>query len=115
MVESILGTRIRERRRQSGIAQAELARRIGISASYLNLIERNKRRIAGPLLLKVAAALGTNLEDLDGASERRLAEALTEIAHLPTLDTFQIDARSAGTFIGQFPGWARAVAALARS
>ena len=33
-----------------GVTQAEMSRRIGISASYLNLIERNKRGIAGPLL-----------------------------------------------------------------
>ena len=54
MPKSILGTRIRERRRAMGVTQAEMSRRIGISASYLNLIERNKRGIAGPLLRRAA-------------------------------------------------------------
>ena len=67
MPRAILGTRIRERRRSIGITQVELARRIGISASYLNLIERNKRGIAGPLLRRAAEALDLRLEELDGA------------------------------------------------
>ena len=115
MVDSILGARIRERRRRSGMTQSNLAREIGISASYLNLIERNKRRITAPLLDKIAEALDANLEDLDGATERRLAETLTEIAHLPTLKAQEIEAEAAGELIGRYPGWARALAALARS
>ena len=71
MVDAILGTRIRERRRRAGITQSNLAKKIGISASYLNLIEGNKRRIAGPMLVKIADALDAEVEELDGASERR--------------------------------------------
>lgn len=115
MVDAILGTRIRERRRRSGITQSDLAQKIGISASYLNLIERNKRRIAGPLLGRVAEALDAEVDELDGASERRLAENLHEIAHLPALDALSIETESAGEMIGRYPGWARALAALARS
>ena len=115
MSDAILGTRIRERRRRAGITQSNLAKKIGISASYLNLIERNKRRIAGPMLVKIADALGAELEDLDGASERRLAETLLEIAHLPTLEGLEIEAEGVGELIGRYPGWARALGALARS
>lgn len=115
MVDAILGTRIRERRRRAGITQSDLAHRIGISASYLNLIERNKRRIAGPMLAKIATALEADVEELDGASERRLAERLNEIAHLPSLESMNIETQSAGELIGRYPGWARALAALARS
>lgn len=115
MPKAIVGTRIRERRRALGITQVDLARRIGISASYLNLIERNKRGIAGSLLLRAAAALELGLDDLDGAAERRLLETLAELAHAPDLATLGIEAESAGELIGRYPGWARAVAALARS
>jgi predicted transcriptional regulator/DNA-binding XRE family transcriptional regulator len=115
MRTAILGTRIRERRRVLGITQAELARRIGISASYLNLIERNKRRIAGPLLRRAAGALDLGLDELDGAAERRLLETLNEVAHLPDIKALGAEADSAGELIGRYPGWARALAALARS
>ena len=115
MDRSILGTRIRQRRREIGITQVELAGRIGIPASYLNLIELNKRRIAGTLLRKTAEALNLELDDLDGAAERRLLETLTEIAHLPSLGALGIEDQRTGELIGRFPGWARGLAALARS
>jgi len=112
---SIVGTRIRRRRRELGLSQTELARRLEISPSYMNLIEWNKRQIAGTLLRKTAIALDLELADLDSTSENRLLEALDEISHLPSLGALNIEDDQAGEFIGRFPGWARAVAALARS
>ena len=112
---SIVGTRIRRRRRELGLSQTELARRLDISPSYMNLIEWNKRQIAGTLLRKTAAALDLELRDLDSTSEHRLLEALDEIAHLPSLGTLEIEDDQTGEFIGRYPGWARGVAALARS
>lgn len=115
MPRTILGTRVRERRRALGITQVEVARRIGISASYLNLIERNKRQIAGPLLRRTAEALNLRLDELDGAAERRLLDTLSETAHQPEFRALGVEADHAGELIGRFPGWARAIAALARS
>ena len=115
MSETIVGTRIREYRRQMGVTQAEMARRVGISASYLNLIERNKRRIAGALLRTVADNLGVSLEDLDGASERRLVETLREVASRPALAGQEVELDALGDLVGRYPGWARAIAAIARS
>ena len=115
MDRSIVGARIRQRRREIGVTQVELARRIGISPSYLNLIEWNKRQAAGPLLRKIAAALRLDLEELDAASERRLLESMTEIAHLPSLSGLDLEEERTAEFIGRFPGWARGVAVLARS
>ena len=63
MSRTILGTRIRERRRSIGITQAELARRIGISASYLNLIEHNKRGIAGVEYVETLGAADLSVAD----------------------------------------------------
>ncbi len=111
----ILGARIRQRRGELAMTQADLARRIGISASYLNLIEWNKRRIAGSLLRRIAEALDLSVEALEGAAEKRLSEALTEVSHLPALEALELEQGRVDELIGRFPGWARGVAALARS
>ncbi len=115
MSRAAVGTRIRERRRVLGLTQAELARRVGISPSYMNLIERNRRAIAGPLLRRTAEALTLRLEELDGAAERRLLERLDEIAHAPELAAIGIETGAAADLVARYPGWARAMAALARS
>ena len=112
---SILGTRIRQRRREVGLTQSELARRVGISASYLNLIEWNKRRIAGARLRRIAEALDLPSDELGGLAEHRLAESLAEIAKLSSFDGFGVEENRIGELIGRFPGWSRALSALARS
>lgn len=114
MKRNILGPRIRERRREMGITQADLARKLEISAPYLNLIEHNKRVIGGSLLTRVAQQLQLPIEQLDGASDRRLLDALNEIGRAPDMHPLEVEIDSSGEFIGRFPGWAKAVAALAR-
>jgi len=115
MKRNILGPRIRERRREVGITRADLARQIGISASYLNLIEHNKRDIGGSLLRKLADALDIPLDQLDGAADRRLLETLEEISSNPELQALGVENERIGELIGRFPGWARGILALARS
>ena len=78
--EALTGSRIRERRVMAGFKQADLARKIGISASYLNLIEHNRRRIGGALLLKIAGALETDPSALSEGAETTLTSALDAAA-----------------------------------
>ncbi len=115
MQSSIVGTRIRQKRREIGLTQVDLARQIGISPSYLNLIEWNKRRIAGVLLHKISNVLGLARHELDGTSEQRLREALIELAHRRSLARLGVEIHRTSELIGRFPGWAKSLAALARS
>ncbi|MDG1352627.1 MAG: helix-turn-helix domain-containing protein [Sulfitobacter sp.] len=110
--ESLTGSRIRERRVMQGLKQADLARTIGISASYLNLIEHNRRRIGGKLLLGIAAALEVEPQALTEGAEAALLGVLGEAALAANLS--QDDARRAEAFAGRFPGWAEALAASQR-
>jgi len=102
----LVGTRLRENRLKAGVRQAELARRVGISASYLNLIEHNRRRIAGKLLSDLARAL-----DLDAAILSRGAEgALVDGLHIAAAQhPIDVEIDEIDQFASRFPGWARLV------
>jgi XRE family transcriptional regulator, fatty acid utilization regulator len=115
VVTPLIGLKIRERRKDLGLTQTELAARVGISISYLNLIEHNRRSIGGRLLKQVAEELQVGLESLDGATERRLAGDLTEVMADPLLDRIGLEAQAIDDLVGRYPGWARAAVTLHRA
>ncbi len=49
-----LGGKVRALRRKQNLSQSELAERLGVSSSYLNLIENNRRPLPAALLIKLA-------------------------------------------------------------
>jgi predicted transcriptional regulator/DNA-binding XRE family transcriptional regulator len=62
-----LGPQIRRLRREQGHTQAEMAASLEISASYVNLIERNQRPVSADLLVRLASVYGFDLTRMDGA------------------------------------------------
>lgn len=103
--DTLTGSRIRERRVANGMRQADLARSVGISASYLNLIEHNRRRIGGKLLVDIAAILGVAPALLtEGAGAALIAGLREAAAALPEVEA-EVD--RVDEFAGRFPGWAR--------
>ncbi|MEM6635396.1 MAG: short-chain fatty acyl-CoA regulator family protein [Pseudomonadota bacterium] len=106
-MRALAGTRIRERRLSAGRAQADLARQVGISASYLNLIEHNRRRIGGKLILNIADALGVDSQILIEGAETALLNTMREAAASPEASEPEIDRMD--EFAGRFPGWATLV------
>ncbi|WP_428924961.1 helix-turn-helix domain-containing protein [Marinibacterium sp. SX1] len=110
--ESLTGSRIRERRSMAGLKQADLARQIGISASYLNLIEHNRRRIGGKLLVNIAQALGVEPSMLTEGAEATLIATLREAAADAEITAEETD--RADEFAGRFPAWAEVLAGAHR-
>lgn len=108
MRDALTGSRIRERRTMAGLKQADLAKQSGISASYLNLIEHNRRRIGGKLLLNIAQALGVEPQTLTDGAEAALIASLREAAEDTGLSG--PEAGRADEFAGRFPGWAEVLA-----
>lgn len=111
----LIGATLRERRRALGITQAALAAQLGISASYLNLIESDKRSIAGALLKRVADALGFTLAEIDGAAERRLVADLGELCGEPMLADLGLEPAGAQALVGRHREWGRALVRLHRA
>ena len=66
------GPRLKKQRISRGFSQAELSKTIGISASYLNLIESGKRKIPLSLLIKAAERLDISIKDFSTESSKRL-------------------------------------------
>ncbi|MFD1194153.1 short-chain fatty acyl-CoA regulator family protein [Seohaeicola saemankumensis] len=104
----LTGGRIRERRIALGVRQADLARDVGISASYLNLIEHNRRRIGGKLLLDLSAALGVEPSALTEGAEAALTATLRDAASDTAAARPEIAAIE--DFAARFPGWAEVLA-----
>src|SRR5690606_31754692 len=106
MPDRFIGLKIRNLRREKGLTQNELARRAGISASYLNLIESNKRAVAGMLLQRIAAGLGVDATQLDGTAERRMAAMLEELAAQPEITGKKGAPQGAEEIVARYPEWA---------
>lgn len=67
-----IGGKLRRLRKQRGWTQSELAARLSLSASYLNLIEHNRRRAPGRLLLRLADLFELDFASLADDDESRL-------------------------------------------
>ncbi|MCF6327165.1 MAG: short-chain fatty acyl-CoA regulator family protein [Devosiaceae bacterium] len=74
-----IGGKVRRLRRQRQISQAALATAIGISASYLNLIEHNRRQVTVSLLLKLAGYFGIEAGELAQSDDSQISGDLMEI------------------------------------
>jgi transcriptional regulator with XRE-family HTH domain len=77
-VHSHIGPRLRDRREALGISLREIARRIGVSASLVSQIERDKVNPSVSTLYALVRELGLSMGDLfdaDGANLRRLLRA----------------------------------------
>ena len=68
------GPRIRRIRNHMELTQTAMAADLGISPSYLNLIERNQRPLTVQLLLKLASTYKVDLDDLQGTAETTLPQ-----------------------------------------
>ncbi len=107
MPRSLSGSRIREARRRLGLTQAGLAKGVGISPSYLNLIEHNRRRIGGALLNALAEALEIRATELsDGGNPTIVPDLHAALAEHPVATA---DPRTAEALAGRFPDWARLI------
>ena len=115
MARAPIGMRIRERRRSLGRTQAALAQGVGISASYLNLIEHNKRQVGGALLRRLAETLDVGIDYLDGAAERRLIQDLEEIAADPANTDSETDPESATDLVARHRSWAGLIVNMHRT
>ncbi len=103
----LTGTRIRDRRLDAGMRQVDLAHEAGISPSYLNLIEHNKRRIGGKLLGDLARILNVDPAVLTDGADLALIDQLRTASADCGVDVAEVD--RVEELVTRYPGWAAVI------
>ena len=107
-----LGKRIRALRLKLALTQAVFAERLGISASYLNLIENDRRPLTTTLLLRLAATFDVDLRSFAGGEQAQLVSDLSEAFAEPMFEEHPLTTREVRDFVDSQPDVARAVLRL---
>jgi len=108
-LSALTGTKLRDRRLAAGLRQSEVAVRAGISASYLNLIEHNRRKVTPEVMERLADALGIDRAALAEGKEAALVEDLRAAA---ARGGSGAEVERVEDFVDRFPGWAALLAGL---
>ena len=114
MSRPLIGRTVRRLRIEQGLSQQALAQKLGISASYLNLIEHDQRNVTASLLIKLAEMLRVDFSALSGAQERELEVGLREVFSDPLLGVEPIPEQEVEAAAAN-PNVARAVLTLYRA
>jgi predicted transcriptional regulator/plasmid maintenance system antidote protein VapI len=76
MSKAFVGPKLRQLRRQNKHTQAQLAKQLGVSAAYVNLLENNQRSLTVPVLMSLSDVYGIDARSFIQTNE---AEQLTEL------------------------------------
>src|ERR1043166_6045604 len=104
-----LGGKVRALRRRENLTQVQLAGQLGISASYLNLIEANRRPLPANLLIKLAQLFGVDVAAFASDDDGRLIADLTEAFADPVLEDYDLTSVDIRELAAASPQAARAV------
>ena len=72
MQKTFIGPHLRRLRLERGETQGQMARALGISASYVNLLENNERSVSVAVMLRLFEVYGVDWRDIaedDGTSQ----------------------------------------------
>jgi predicted transcriptional regulator/DNA-binding XRE family transcriptional regulator len=108
---NIMGRRVRLVRRQNGLNQVQLSEKLGISASYLNLIEHDQRPLTAALLVKLAQLFKLDVGSFAEDEGARIGKDLEEVFLDPLFEEHALTTHDLAELAGQ-PGAARAVLTL---
>jgi predicted transcriptional regulator/transcriptional regulator with XRE-family HTH domain len=111
----LLGAKLRALRRRENLTQVELAERLAISPSYLNLIENNRRPLTAPLLIRLAQCFQLDLQSFGAADDSRLTADLLEAFGDPMFESHGLTNADVRELAVTSPNVARAVISLYRS
>jgi predicted transcriptional regulator/transcriptional regulator with XRE-family HTH domain len=114
MSKTAIGKTIRRLRMEQGFTQQGFAQKLGISTSYLNLVEHDQRNVTASLLFKLTDILQVDLAALSGTQEREFELLVREVFADPQLNLDPVPDSEIAT-LAAAPNAARAILALHRA
>ncbi len=115
MPDAPIGHIIRNARQRAGMTQTALADAMGVSVSYVNLVEHDRRRLKGTRLNDVTKILGIDSQALDGETEGKLLADLEAVTSDPSVADLSLDRAQVRALVTQHEPWAKALVALYRA
>mgnify|MGYP001034329413 CR=1 FL=1 len=109
------GAKVRALRRREGLSQVQLANKLEISPSYLNLIENNRRPLPANLLIKLAQLFNVDVHSFATDEDARLVADLTEAFADPLFEDHDLTSVDVREMAAASPSAARAVLSLYRA
>lgn len=109
------GARLKSLRKQLDLTQVKMAADIGVSASYLNLMERNQRPLSARVLIRLAEAYQFDLKSFTAAPEHSTLLALREAAADPSIEAIGLDMQDLKELADAHPRAAQALILLHQS
>ncbi len=110
-----LGGRLKRLRYDLSLTQTQMAADLGVSASYLNHLERNQRPVTAQVLLKLAATYDLDLRSFTDDSEPAGEADLVEIFADPLFKDLHLPRREISELVASSPMAAEAVTRLYRA
>ncbi|HWU01927.1 MAG TPA: short-chain fatty acyl-CoA regulator family protein [Novosphingobium sp.] len=107
-----LGPRVKRLRREMGLTQQAMAEDLGISASYVALIERNQRPVTADLLLRLARNYKLDIADIAADDSADTVRRLTDVLRDPIFADIDLPALEIADLAASFPGMTEALMRL---
>jgi len=111
----LIGPKLRRFRNSLGLTQARMAEDLGISASYLNLIERNQRAMSAKVLLRMASVYDFDISAFSDAGDAQLVASTYEALRTPRFRDMPVSKNEVEDVVGISPNLARALQSLLNS
>lgn len=107
-----LGPRLRRLRRELGLTQQTMSEDLGISASYVALLERNQRPVTADMLLRLAKTYGLDIQDIASDDGDEYARRISDLLRDPIFAGIDLPPLEISDLAMSFPGVSEALLRL---
>lgn len=104
-----VGGKLRRLRQEQRMTQAQMARELGISASYLTLLESNQRPVTVRVLLKLVERFQVDLQAFAADTDQQLSLELMEAFSDPVFEGAEVRTTDVQELVSLLPAVGRAV------